>query len=314
MNITKPKIIFLGTPEFALPILETLIKNDLAPVLVVTQPDKKVGRRQNLAPPPIKEMALANSLAVAQPNNKKELAEIFSRQNFDVAVLVAYGMIIPDEILAKPKFGFLNLHPSLLPKYRGSSPIQMVLLNSDNKTGVSIIELVKAVDAGPIVAQAEIEIKLSDNAQTLHDKLAKLGAVLIVKTLPDYLVGQIEPKLQDESLATFTKIIEREDGLINWQKTASQIERQFRAFYPWPGVFTHLAGQRLKIANLGVLEGDFGLSLGPGTVFLGPNGELAVKCGQGVLELKMVQLEGKKEMPGQEFLRGQKDLLGKILK
>lgn len=310
----KPKIVFLGTPEFALPTLEALIKNDLAPALVVTQPDKKVGRKQNLALPPIKEMALGNNLAIAQPNNKKELADIFSHQNFEVAILVAYGMIIPDEIINQPKFGFLNLHPSLLPKYRGPAPIQTVLLNGDNKTGVSIIKLVKAIDAGPIIAQKEIKIESTDNAQILHDKLARLGAELLVKVLADYLAGQIKPKLQDESQATFTKIIEREDGLIDWSKSAQQIACQFRAFYPWPGVFTHLAGKRLKIADLGVLEGVLEDNLASGAVFLGPNSELAVKCGQGTVQLKTVQLEGKKEMSGQEFLRGQKDLVGQILK
>lgn len=311
--LNQPKIIFLGTPEFALPTLEALIKNDLAPVLVVTQPDKKVGRKQNLAPPSIKEMALANNLAIVQPKNKKELAKIFSRQIFDVAILVAYGLIIPDEIINQPKFGFLNLHPSLLPKYRGPSPIQAALLNGDNETGVSIIKLVKAIDAGPIVAQKKVDIKPEDNAESLHDKLAKVGAELLIQILPDYLAGRIKPISQDEVKASYTKIIKRDDGQINWQKTASQIDGQFRAFYPWPGVFTHLDGKRLKIANLGVLEGVLGGKLSFGEVFLSQNGQLVVKCGQGAVELKVVHLEGKKEMTGKEFLRGQKDIIGKVL-
>ncbi len=310
----KPKIVFLGTPEFALPSLEALIKNDLAPALVVTQPDRKIGRKQNFVPPPVKEMALANSLKVIQPKNKKKLAEILSSQFFDVAILVAYGMIIPDEIINKPKYGFLNLHPSLLPKYRGSSPIQTSLLDGEEKTGISIIKLSKAVDAGPIVAQKEVKILPTDNAQTLHDKLAKAGAELLVKILADYFADKIKLSIQDESKATFTKIINREDGQINWQNNAQQIFCQFRAFFPWPGVFTYLAGKRLKIVNLSVIGGNFGANLSTGEVFLGLDGELLVKCGQGAIKLENVQLEGKKELPGKEFLRGQKDLLGQVLK
>jgi len=310
----KPKIVFFGTPEFSLPILEALIKNNFAPVLVVTQPDKKAGRKQELVPPPVKKLALANDLPVVQPESKKELKNILEKYQPDICILVAYGMIISDDILAKPKFGFLNIHPSLLPKYRGPSPIQTVILNGEKETGVTIIELTASVDAGPIVAQQMIEIKSAATAESLHDSLSQIGAELLVKILPDYLNGKIKPKPQNESLAAYTKIIEREDGLINWQKTAQQIDCQFRAFYPWPGVFTHLAGKRLKIANLGVLGGDFEGNLSPGAVFLGQNNELAVRCGQGALELKTVQLEGKKELPGQEFLRGQKDLLGQVLK
>ncbi|MFA6254549.1 MAG: methionyl-tRNA formyltransferase [Patescibacteria group bacterium] len=313
MEVSKSKIVFLGTPEFAMPILQALIGNNYKLALVITQPDKPAGRKQELIPPPIKVLAQKNNLAIAQPNNKKELAAIFEQNKFDLAVLAAYGMIIPDEILTKPKFGFLNIHPSLLPKYRGSSPIQSAILTGDKKTGVSIIQLAKKIDAGPIVAQAETEIEPQDNVEILSQKLAELGGQLLIETIPGYLKGEVKLRPQNETEATFTKMIEREDGLINWQKTASQIERQFRAFYPWPGVFTHLAGKRLKIANLGVLEGDFKPNLGPGTVFLGPNQTLAVKCGQGAVELKAVQLEGKKELLGKEFLRGQKELIGKIL-
>jgi len=313
MLYDKPKIIFLGTPEFALPTLENLIKNDLGPALVITQPDKRIGRKQTLAPPPVKELALANNLPVAQPASKQELKEIFSKHQVDVCVLVAYGMIIPPEILEKPKFGFLNLHPSLLPKYRGSSPIQSAILNGEQETGISIIKLTDQVDAGPIVAQEKIDIKPKDNAEILHDKLAKLGAELLVEILPDYLAGKLELKPQDDSKATYTEMIKREHGQINWQKNALDLERQFRAFYPWPAVFTHLAEKRLKIANLGLLEGDFSPNLAPGQVFLGPNNELAVKCSEGAVVLNSVQPEGKKEMSGQDFLRGQKDLIGKRL-
>lgn len=314
MLSSKPKIIFLGTPEFALPALEALIKNDLAPFLVITQPDKPIGRKQNLSPSPIKELALANNLEIAQPRNKKELKEVFSQNKADICILVAYGMIIPDEIINQPEFGFLNLHPSLLPKYRGSSPIQTALLNGDKETGISIIKLTDQVDAGPVFAQKELAVEDNDNAEILHDKLANLGAELLVKILPKYLAGEAELAPQDESRVTYTEMIDREDGAINWSKTALEIKRQFQAFYPWPGIFSHLDGKRLKIANLGVLEGDFGHISTPGQVFLAENKQLIVKCGQGAISLISVQVEGKKEMTAEEFLRGQKDLIGKTLK
>ncbi|MFA6410000.1 MAG: methionyl-tRNA formyltransferase, partial [Candidatus Buchananbacteria bacterium] len=251
----NPKIIFLGTPEFAVPALQALVQGGFLPALVITQPDKPVGRNQQLTPPPVKEFALANNLTIAQPKNKKELEKIFANNDCDVCILAAFGMIIPDDCLAKPKFGFLNIHPSLLPEFRGSAPIQQAILDGHKTTGVSIIKLVKEVDAGPIYAQKEIPILAQDNAQTLGAKLAFVGAQLLVEILPDFLAQKIKPTLQSDNLATFTKIIERDDGRVDWQQTAGQIDRQFRAFFPWPGVFTHLAGKRLKIANLSVLEG-----------------------------------------------------------
>lgn len=310
----KPSIVFLGTPEFALPALEALIDNHLAPILVITQPDQPIGRKQLLTSPPVKQFAIKNNLAVVQPRNKKELIEIFSKAEPDICILVAYGQIIPEELLIKPLHGFLNIHPSLLPKYRGSSPIQAVILNNEKKTGVSIIKLVSQVDAGPIFGQSEIKILPTDNTQALSRKLAQAGAELLIKILPDYLADKIKPQIQAEESATFTEIIERSDGQINWLNQAHQIDSQFRAFYPWPGVFTYFAGKRLKIVNLSVLGGNFQTNLGPGQVFLGPKGELAVQCGQGAIRLEKVQLEGKKELSGRDFLKGYKDLIGQVLK
>ncbi len=309
----KPKIVFLGTPEFARPTLKILLKNGLRPELVITQPDKPVGRTSKIFFSPIKQLALAEGLNLFQPKGSKELIEIFSNQKFEVAILVAFSMIIPSKIINKPKFGFLNLHPSLLPKYRGPSPIQQALLNGDDKSGVSIIKLEKEIDAGPIIAQQEVTINLEDNAETLHTKLAKVGAELMLKILPGYLAKSAKIIPQDNSKATYTKIINRQDALVDWKKTAWQINLQFRAFFPWPGVFTNLDGKRLKILNLSVLEGDFEAVLIPGMIFLGPRKELMVKCGKGALELKTIQIEGKKKLLGKDFLHGQKNLIGKIL-
>ena len=309
----KPKIIFLGTPHFASPFLQALVKNQMKPVLVITQPDEPVGRKKELTPPPVKVVAEKLGITVSQPKDKREIIEELKKHQPDICVLVAYGQIISPEALLIPKFGFVNVHPSLLPKYRGASPIQTAILNGDNQTGISIIQLTRKVDAGPIVAQEAIDIKPTDTAETLHNSLSQLGAKLLIKILPDYLAGNMRPKPQDESKATYTKLFSRQDGLINWQETASQIEAQFRAFHPWPGVFAYWGQKRLKIVNLSVLEGDFRADLRPGEVFLGQNNTLAIKCGQGAIEIKVIQPEGKKEIPALEFLRGHKEILGVVL-
>ena len=312
---TKNKIIFFGTPDFAVPALEALIANGLKPILVVTQPDRPAGRAQRLTPPPVKSVAQKNNLSIAQPKTKKQLQEILTEYNFDLAVLVAYGMIIPSAILTKPQGGFLNLHPSLLPKYRGASPVQTALRNGEAETGVTIIKLNNQLDAGPIVAVRKIKIALDDNAETLHDRLAKAGAELLVEVIPEYLDGKIKPVVQPDSGVSYTKMIKREDGQVDWNHSAAQILNQWRALTPWPGIFTYLAGQRLKILNLSLLEAESDQPANqPGFLFLGPKKALTVKCGQGVVVLESVQPAGKKVMSGQEFLRGQKDLIGRILK
>ncbi|MFA6322004.1 MAG: methionyl-tRNA formyltransferase [Candidatus Buchananbacteria bacterium] len=313
MKTSPAKIIFLGTPEFAVPALLKLVEAGYLPELVITQPDRPAGRKQELIAPPVKVAALKLGLKVIQPNNKKELIEIIKSQPIDLAILVAFGMIIPKEILTWPRLGFLNLHPSLLPAYRGSSPIQTAILNGETKTGVSIIGLTDKVDAGPIYIQKESAIDDKDTAEDVFKKMAVIGAEQIVNILPGYLMGEIMPKIQDDKLATFTKIFDRQDGQINWQNSAQQILRQFKAFFPWPGIFTHYAGKRLKIANLSVSEGNSEGNSVPGTIFLTNSGQLAVGCGQGAVVLDKIQLEGKKEMSGRDFFAGQKDLVGKVL-
>lgn len=313
MNYQDLKIIFLGTPEFAVPVLKKLIASDLKPGLVITQPDKPVGRKQELMGPPIKQLALANDIKVVQPSNKKELAELFKNLEVDICVLVAYGMIIPEEVLTKPKLGFVNLHPSKLPKYRGPSPIQAAILHGETKTALTIMKLNKEMDAGPIIAQQDMAIDSADTYIDLANKLSEAGAELMVSILPKYLADEIELVDQDDSQATYCSLVKRDDGRINWSKSALEIYRQFKAFYEWPGVFTYIDKKRLKIANLDVLEGDFGRHLTDGEVFLGPKGELLVKCGDGSITLLAVQLEGKNQVSGQEFLHGQSELIGKKL-
>ncbi|NUM25383.1 MAG: methionyl-tRNA formyltransferase [Candidatus Buchananbacteria bacterium] len=312
MNTKKPDLIFLGTPEFALPALKALVENDFKPKLVITQPDQPLGRHQKLSSSPVKVVAEKYGIRVIQPKNKKELAQIFAKESCQVAVVVAYGMIIPDEILKKPAYGFLNIHPSLLPKYRGSSPIQAALLHGDLQTGVTIIKLTQRVDAGPIIGRQTFDIG-SRNAAKLHDALAQLGGELLVSVLPNYLAGKAELIDQDDSQATYTSLIRREDGLVDWNKTPLEIFNQFRAFTPWPGVFTYFDNKRLKILNLSVLEGDLSKDLSNGTVFLTPKKKLAVKCDNGAITLITVQLEGKKGVLAPEFLKGYPEIVGKRL-
>lgn len=307
------KIVFLGTPEFAVPVLKKLIASNLKPFLVITQPDKPAGRKQELSSPPVKSLAIDADIEVVQPTTKEDLIKILKELDIDVCILVAYGMIIPESALTLPKMGFVNLHPSKLPKYRGPSPIQAAILKGDNQTAVTVMKLDAKMDSGPIIAQRDMAIEATDNHISLSDKLSEAGAELMVKVLPDYVAGKLNLIDQDDAKATYCSLVRRDDGKVNWSKSALEIHRQFKAFSPWPGVFTHIDKKRLKIANLDVLDGDFDPNLTQGEVFVGSSGQLAVRCGQGSVSLLLVQIEGKNKVSGQEFMRGQKDVIGKIL-
>lgn len=251
------KIAFFGTPRFAQIVLEKLIDSPFKPSIIVTAPDAKSGRGQKLIPTPVKQTALGNSIEILQPENLNDSRFKIDDLRFDMAILTAYGKIIPKEILNIPKFGFINVHPSLLPKYRGPSPIQSALLNGETKTGVSIILLDEQIDHGLIFSRQEIKIENDDNNQTLHEKLGEIGADLLLKILPDYLEGKLKPKAQDHKNATFTKHISRKDGCFDPDNPPSKakLQNMIRAFYPWPGVYTDL---RFKDKDLRIkfLPGD----------------------------------------------------------
>jgi len=282
----KPKIIFLGTPEFGAIILEGLIKNNYSPVLVITAPDKPVGRKQILTSPPVKKIAEKYNITVTQPEKIKEAAIEIKNLNPDLIICAAYGQIIPKEILEIPKHGCLNIHPSLLPKYRGASPIQTVILNGDKETGVTIILMDEKMDHGPIIDQTKYKIPDDINHKELDSALAKQGAHLLVKTLPKWINGEIEAKTQDESNATYTKVLKKEDGKIEWKKSAEEIERQIRAFCPWPGTFAFIKHKN-KILRVKILEA--GISK------------------EKKLIIKKLQPEGKKIMTLEEFKKGYHD-------
>ncbi len=316
-------VVFFGTSDFAVPILEKLICSPLLQAAgfkiraVVSNPDKIEGRKNELTAPPVKISAVKRGLPVLQPDNLKD--SIFASQlnglQPDLAVLASYGKILPLEILQIPKKGFLNIHPSLLPKFRGATPIQSAVLEGSDETGVSLILLDEQVDHGPVLAQEKIHIKHDDTYLTLEPKLAELGANLMEKILTDFMAGKIEPKKQDDSQASFCRKITKQDGKIDWQKPAVEIERQIRAFIKWPGSFTFYRRNEnqeiLKITKSAVIEGDFGKNCG--LVQKLSNGEIFVVCGSGALELKKVHPAGSNVMDIDAFVRGRPDFVGQVL-
>ena len=346
------KIIFIGTPEFGAIILEKLVNSEYKPVLVVTAPDKPVGRKQIITPPPTKISAQKHNIPVLQPeilaNSKSEILN----SKPDLIVVAAYGQILPKEILEIPKFGCLNVHPSLLPKYRGPSPIQTTILNGDGETGVTIMLMDEKVDHGKTISNFQFPISNKKiTYPELLKELAELGAKLLVETIPKWINGEIKPKPQDETKATYTKIIKKEDGRIDWNKSAEEIERQVRAFNPWPGTYGKYEVRSMKYKEkkeriLKILEAEVlscGIKKQIGEVFLTEENELAVKCGprtktrtpptpkfgvevnrqkqssfgaralQDCLILLQLQLEGGKPMRGEDFLRGHSNFIGLVL-
>jgi len=304
----------MGTPEFGAIILEGLIKGGYKPILVIAAPDKPVGRKQIITPPSVKVIAQKHNIPILQPEKILDSKSQILDSKPDLIVVAAYGEILPKEILEVPKYSCLNVHPSLLPRWRGPSPIQFSILEDDDKTGISIIKMTEKVDAGPILAQKEIKIGGKETYNTLHNKLAGLGAELLIETISKWIKGEIKEKLQDESKANYTKVLKKEDGKIDWQKSAEEIERQIRAYSPWPGTYTMANNKILKILNADVLKqtknGPFGIA---GKTFLASNDKIAVQTGKDFLIISELQLEGKKIISAKDFLRGHPDFIGTIL-
>lgn len=305
------KIIFIGTPKFASIILEKLIP-EYKPVLVITAPDKPVGRKQLLTPSEVKTTAMNNNIPVLQPIKIKDAEDDIRKLKPDLIVLTAYGQIIPKSILDIAKS--INIHPSLLPEYRGASPIQSVILNGEKETGITIYIMDEKMDHGPIIAVSKLEI---DNPyySELADKLADLGAKLLIKTLPK--ISKIKPKAQDDKKATYTKIIEKEDGHIRWNKEAEEIERQIRAFHIWPGSFT-LWKKDGKVLRVKIIKADVKKLPNEnnypfGKAVASPENELLVNCRKNFIVIKKLQLEGKNPMSSKEFLMGYPEIIGAIL-
>ncbi len=306
------RVLFMGTPEIAIPTLRALVAMpDVVVVAVVTRRDQRVGRGQTLTPPPVKQAAQDLGLPILQPGSLKrpEAQTLLASYAPDAIVVFAFGQILPPAVLALPPHGCLNIHTSLLPRYRGASPITAALLSGDPVTGTTIMLMAEGLDTGPILAQAVLTINPAETTATLTDRLAEQGASLLTATLPRWLAGEITPQPQDDSNATMTRLIRKEDGIIDWTLSAPEIDRQVRAYTPWPGASTLWRGQPLKILAAHVAEDDeTAVPATPGTVVTtrqGKTAQLGVVCGADtVLILEMIQLPGKRALPAIEVLRG----------
>jgi methionyl-tRNA formyltransferase len=297
----------MGTPSFALPSLQVLLDRKEDIIGVVSQPDRQVGRGRHLAPPPVKELALKYNLSVYQPEKIKdpEFIAAFKDLNPDLAVVVAYGQIIPASLLEIPSCGFINVHSSLLPAYRGAAPINWALINGETETGVTIMLLDEGLDTGDIIIQAPIPIEPDDNAAGLHDKLSLLGSRLLGKAV-DMLFEEIRWNTtpQDHTLATYAPTFKKDNGLINWEKSAKDILNQVRGMTPWPCCFTYLNNSLLKIHRVELSDPTVGTS--PGKILSVSKNGIEVSTGKGSILLKDIQIEGKKKMAAEDFMKGHK--------
>lgn len=313
----ETKIIFFGTPPFAAAILESLIKAGYNITAVFTQPDKKAGREGKMKKSAVKELAEKNGLFVFEPQDLKseKTKEEIVKQQPDVIVVAAYGKIFPKTILDIPKYGAINVHASLLPKFRGASPIQEALLFGEEKTGVTLMLMDEKLDAGKIICQEEISIKRNDNNLILSQKLAKLAGKILIENLPLWLSGSIKAKAQDEKKTIYCRLIKKEDGKINWKEPAEIIFRKWKAYFPWPGIFTFFPSKkgkkRLKLIEIEAKENEEAGEI-PGKVIKWKN-KIAVQTKKGLIILKKIQLEGKKAVSAEDFLKGRTDFLGKVL-
>ncbi len=295
----------MGTPEFAIPSLQTLLAGEDRVVGVVTQPDQPAGRGMALHAPPVKELAAADGVPVMQPASLRDPAVLAQLQAWqpDLIIVAAYGKILPPPLLTLPPYGCINVHASLLPKYRGAAPIQWAILNGETETGVTIMQISERMDAGDILLQKALPIAETDTGGTLHDKLAELGAEAVREALSLLKQGRLVGRPQNDAEATYAPRIKKEDGRINWHQEAISIERRIRAFNPWPSAYTTLQGKLLKILAARV-QPCRASPLPPGTVVEVTPVSLVVVTGKDALSLREVQLEGKKRLPVEEFLKG----------
>jgi methionyl-tRNA formyltransferase len=302
------KLGFAGTPDFAVPALAKLAHQHRVSA-VFTQPDRPAGRGQALHASPVKRRALELGLTVHQPPSFKapEALELLRSMQIDVLVVVAYGLILPAAALNIPQFGCINIHASLLPRWRGAAPIQRALLAGDPRTGITIMRMESGLDTGPMLAWGEIAIDRLDTAQQLHDRLASLGADLIAESLPMLAAGALREIPQPAEGVTYAAKIDKSEALIDWQQSAEEIWRKVRAFNPWPMAETRMKGEQLRIWEAEPLHSSPpSHSAAPGAVLTATRDGIDVICGSGVLRVLKLQLAGRKALPAEEFLRGQR--------
>lgn len=307
------KIIYMGTPDFAVAPLEAILAAGHEVMAVVTQPDKQKGRGKSVQMTPVKECAIKHGIPVLQPVKIKEPEAVLELSKYpaDLFVVAAFGQLLTEEILNMPKFGCVNIHASLLPAYRGAAPIQWVILNGEEKTGVTIQQMAKGLDTGDMLLKKEVMIDAKETGESLHDKLMEVGAQLIVEVIPMIEKGEITPEKQDDALSCYASRLTKAMGQIDFDKDAFTIERLIRGLNSWPSAYTTYQGKTLKIWEADVVEGQEGAL--PGSILSVDKDSFTVATGEGALEITCVQLEGKKKVAVRDFLLGYEVTAGMML-
>jgi len=302
------KILFMGTPDFAVPCLEKIMEAGYEVVGVVTQPDRPKGRKGEMTPPPVKAAALRHNLPVLQPEKVRDEAVLSELEALgaDLLVTAAYGQLLPKRLLEMPRLGCVNVHASLLPRWRGGAPIHRSIIEGDKESGVTIMRMVQALDAGAMISQVVVPIDELDTVSTLHDKLAAAGSDLLMETLPAIEAGTITETPQDESLVTYSPNISRDDERIDWNQDARRLYNQVRGLNAWPVAFTTMSHKVVKIWQARINEEESTPSVAPGTVVKTIDDAIIVQCGRGTLALLEIQPAGKRRMLVTEYLRGVK--------
>ncbi|HSE83761.1 MAG TPA: methionyl-tRNA formyltransferase [Thermodesulfobacteriota bacterium] len=305
------RIIFMGTPEFAVPSLKALIEPEDEVIAVVTQPDKPKGRGLEVVPPPTKVLAEKHGISVLQPQKIKTEEFFNNLKEFspDLICVAAYGKILPKNILDLPPYGCINVHASLLPKYRGAAPINWAIIRGEKVTGITTMKMDEGMDTGDMLLKKEVLIDDEDTGETLSEKLSHVGAELLIHTIRLLKKGELQPIPQDHSQATYAPMLKKEHGEIEWEKPAEEIRNLIRGTIPWPGAYTTVDGKLLKVHKAGVSEGTGK----PGEVIKSDSRILRVSTGKGALHLLELQLEGGKRLPIEEFLRGRRIKEGAVL-
>lgn len=307
------KTVFMGTPDFSVPVLSAMIKDGQEVGYVITQPDKARNRGKKVQFTPVKELAVSHNIEVLQPVKIRQDQEVFEKLKEyqpDIIVVVAYGQIIPKEILELPKYGCVNVHASLLPKLRGASPVQHAILQGEEETGITIMQMNEGLDTGDMLAKESLKIG-SMNGEELHDALSEMGAELLIRTLPLIEAGKIIPEKQDDSLSTYAGLISKQDGKIDFTASPVEIERQIRAFDPWPGAFCSYGDGQMKVWKAEPVSADVS-GRNPGEILSAEDRGLDVVCGDGILRITEIQMPGKKRVSVRDYLRGNR--FDKLLK
>ncbi len=308
--------VFMGSPAFALPALQSLMSNQYDVRAVYTQPDKPAGRGRQFMACPVKRFAVSQGMRVIQPESLKDPWEagLLAALKPDIIIVAAYGQILPAAVLELPRYKCINIHPSLLPRYRGPSPVAAPILNGDPVTGVTIMLIERKVDSGPILSQEEMTISDEDTTESLSERLAVAGARKLIETIPGWVEGKIEPGMQDDSRASYTRMETKEDGLLDWNLPAVVLWRRVRAYHPWPGCYLDWKGGRLRIMkSIPMQDAEGGET---GRVVALPRtapARVAVRTADGLLGLLSVQPEGKREMTATDFSAGHRDFAGSVL-